>query len=71
MVVLIAMYKAGDFGTLDRKSGQLVRDGNVYEEAETSAVAAQYPTETGPEESIVHIKSHRARMVDTSAGVSG
>ena len=63
-----AIPQAGDFGTIDRKSGEFNCEGNLYDNLETKDIAAQYPAEEMAGEESLIIRSHQARETRNDVG---
>jgi len=56
--------RVGDFGTVNRKSGELSVEGNIYDHASTKHVAQQYPAVEAPDVDFYQIPSYEVRQVD-------
>jgi len=54
----------GDYGTVDRKTGQFEKEGNIYEGEATAQLAAKYPPETAAKESFFEISSDTVTRCD-------
>ncbi|KAL5536603.1 hypothetical protein ACEPAF_426 [Sanghuangporus sanghuang] len=51
--------EAGDYGRVDRKSGQFEREGNIYRDPDVAHIASQFPPSTGP-----RVDTHRIHSMD-------
>ncbi|KAJ6629834.1 hypothetical protein B0H10DRAFT_2208392 [Mycena sp. CBHHK59/15] len=60
--------KVGDYGTLDKETGQFERDGNIYEDASTATLAADHPPQVAAPDEKVVISSETAQQRDFSLG---
>ncbi|KAJ6532885.1 hypothetical protein DFH09DRAFT_1043901 [Mycena vulgaris] len=58
--------KVGDYGTVDKATGQFEKDGNIYDDAETAALAAGYPPQTIPPDEKMVITSETTQGRDFS-----
>ena len=61
--------QAGDFGTIDRKTGKLDCEGNIYDNPETSNISAQYPVEEPAGEESLMIRSYRTKDNKNDVGL--
>ncbi|EKM60622.1 uncharacterized protein PHACADRAFT_189748 [Phanerochaete carnosa HHB-10118-sp] len=66
--------QAGDFGTIDKKSGQFERAGNIYRHSKMAEMAENYPVTVQPSEELYSVHSFHARQVaaraDANSGAS-
>ncbi|EJC99392.1 uncharacterized protein FOMMEDRAFT_170410 [Fomitiporia mediterranea MF3/22] len=53
----------GDYGLVDRRSGQFEKHGNIYQEEDIKDLTLKYPPETGPEVDDYRIHSTNTRTV--------
>jgi len=63
---------AGDFGTINKKTGELVVEGNIYSHVDTKEIASRHPAVPAPEVDQFEIHSYEVRGIDinTSAGAN-
>lgn len=61
--------QAGDFGSIDRKTGTFDREGNIYDDPQTSEIAQLHPAEAMAEEDSMVLQSYRAKAAKQDAGV--
>lgn len=59
--------QAGDFGTVNRKTGEFLVDGNIYTHQDIAPIAQQYPPFEAPETDQYHIHSYHVRGTDVGA----
>ncbi|EKM58694.1 uncharacterized protein PHACADRAFT_253181 [Phanerochaete carnosa HHB-10118-sp] len=62
--------QAGDFGTINRESGQFERIGNIYTYPDTADIARKHPVNSRPAEEVYVIHSHYSKKVEGNAGAS-
>jgi hypothetical protein len=62
--------QAGDFGTINKKTGELLVEGNIYSHVDTKEIASRYPAVPAPGVDQFEIHSYEVRGIDinTSAG---
>lgn len=67
---LTKQTQAGDFGTINKKTGELVVEGNIYTHVDTKEIASRHPAVPAPEVDQFEIHSYEVRGIDvnTSAG---
>jgi hypothetical protein len=63
----LGIKQAGDFGTIDRKTGDLTVEGNIYKHIDIAQIAKQYPPEDSPDLDYYQIPSYEVRPVDHKA----
>jgi hypothetical protein len=56
--------QAGDFGTVNRKTGEFLVDGNIYTHQDIAPIAHQYPPLEAPETDQYQIHSYHVRGTD-------
>ncbi|KAJ7801379.1 hypothetical protein B0H14DRAFT_2895724 [Mycena olivaceomarginata] len=56
--------KVGDYGTLDKDTGRFEKDGNIYEDAATAALAADHPPEIAAADEKIVISSETVQKRD-------
>lgn len=59
--------QAGDFGTVNRKTGELLVDGNIYTHPDIAPIAQQYPPLEAPETDQYQIHSYHVRGTDVGS----
>jgi hypothetical protein len=69
LIVPLPNKQAGDFGTINKKTGELVVEGNIYSHVDTKDIASQHPTFIAPEVDQFEIHSYEVRGTDTNASV--
>jgi hypothetical protein len=60
--------QAGDFGTVNKKTGELTVEGNIYNHIDTAQIAKQYPPVESADVDFYQIPSYEVRPVDSKAG---
>jgi len=65
--------RAGDFGTVNQKTGELLVEGNIYTHQDIAQIARQYPPFEAPETDQYQIHSDHVRGIDvgTDVGATG
>ncbi|KAI9434885.1 hypothetical protein H4582DRAFT_2080554 [Lactarius indigo] len=63
------VIQIGDFGTIDKKSGELKVEGNIYTHSEIKHIAQDYPAFVAPETDLYQIHSQQVRRLDIQADV--
>jgi hypothetical protein len=58
----------GDFGTVNKKTGELTVEGNIYVHIDTAQIAKQYPPVESPDVDFYQIPSYEVRPMDSKAG---
>jgi hypothetical protein len=58
----------GDFGAVDKRTGELVVEGNIYTHADIVGIASQYPPVLLPEVDHFSIHSYEVRGLSINAG---
>ncbi|KAJ7818004.1 hypothetical protein B0H14DRAFT_2840812 [Mycena olivaceomarginata] len=56
--------KVGDYGTVDKDTGRFEKDGNIYEDAATAALAADHPPEIAAADEKIVISSETEQKRD-------
>lgn len=59
--------QAGDFGTVNRKTGEFLVEGNIYTHHDIKPIAQQYPPVEAPETDEYQIHSYHVRATDVGA----
>ena len=59
--------KAGDFGTIYKKTGELIVEGNIYSHGDMAPIANLHPPIQEAEVDHYQIQSHEVRPVDVEA----
>ena len=59
--------QAGDFGLIDKETGELVVEGNIYSHVDTMRIASQYPAVPAPGVDQFAIHSFEVRGIDINA----
>ena len=59
--------QAGDFGTIDKKTGELMVEGNIYSHDDTKQIASKYPAVPEAETNQFAIHSYEVRGMDLNA----
>ena len=59
----------GDYGTIDKETGQFQKDGNIYEDETTAHLADNHKPVMGAPEDILIVSSAGVTRHDLSAGV--
>ena len=54
----------GDYGEIDKKSGEFEKEGNIYDEDGTAGVAAGHPPLTAPRDHVFEISSQNVKRVE-------
>ncbi|KAI0086785.1 hypothetical protein BDY19DRAFT_329722 [Irpex rosettiformis] len=60
--------RAGDFGTINRKTGEFNCEGNIYNNSQTKTIADQYPKQELAAENSFIIRSYRAKERKNAVG---
>jgi len=60
--------KVGDYGTVDKETGQFQKDGNIYKEVTTASLAALHPPHSGTPENTIVISSRGVKHRDLILG---
>ncbi|KAF8266435.1 hypothetical protein EI94DRAFT_1733213 [Lactarius quietus] len=60
----------GDFGTIDKKTGELKIEGNIFTHAEIKHIAQQYPAFVAPETDLYQIHSQQVTRLDVPANAN-
>ncbi|KAH9024613.1 hypothetical protein EDB85DRAFT_2277536, partial [Lactarius pseudohatsudake] len=63
------VIQIGDFGTIDKKSGELKVEGNIFTHPEIWHIAQDYPAFVAPETNLYQIHSQQVRRLDIQADV--
>ncbi|KAN0139777.1 hypothetical protein V8E53_002439 [Lactarius tabidus] len=63
--------QAGDFGTVNRKTGEFLVDGNIYTHPDIAPIAHQYPPVEAPETDQYQIHSYHVRGTDVGTNLHG
>ena len=58
------LLQIGDFGTLDKKTGELNVEGNIFTHPEIKHIAQSYPAYEAPETDLYQIHSQQVRRVE-------
>ncbi|KAH8989627.1 hypothetical protein EDB86DRAFT_2807796 [Lactarius hatsudake] len=61
--------QAGDFGTVNKKTGEFLVEGSIYTHQEISPIARQYPPLETPETDQYQIHSYHVQSTDVGADV--
>ncbi|OCB85154.1 hypothetical protein A7U60_g7780 [Sanghuangporus baumii] len=56
--------EAGDYGTLDRETGQFERQGNIYKEVEIKSITSRFPPIIGPQIDMYQVASLTVKKLD-------
>ena len=59
--------QAGDFGTVDKETGELRVEGNIYTHVDTIRIASQHPVVFAPGVDQFEIHSYEVRGIDVTA----
>ena len=59
--------QAGDFGTINKKTGELIVEGNIYSHGDIAPIANLHPPIQEAEVDHYQIQSHEVRGVDVEA----
>ncbi|KAI0304507.1 hypothetical protein B0F90DRAFT_1625955 [Multifurca ochricompacta] len=62
--------QAGDFGTVNKKTGELMIEGNIYKHNDIATIANQHPLYEAPEVDQYQIHSYEVRGLDARADLS-
>jgi len=63
------LLQIGDFGTIDKKTGELKVEGNVFTHPQIKHIAQDYPAFVAPETDLYQIHSQQVRRLDIQADV--
>ncbi|KAH9042230.1 hypothetical protein EDB85DRAFT_1239832 [Lactarius pseudohatsudake] len=61
--------RAGDFGTVNKKTGEFLVEGSIYTHQEIAPIARQYPPLEAPETDQYQIHSYHVQSTDVGADV--
>ncbi|KAI9438426.1 hypothetical protein BJY52DRAFT_1129605, partial [Lactarius psammicola] len=67
----LKVIQIGDFGTIDKKTGELRVEGNVFTHPEIKHIAQDYPAYVAPETDLNQIHSLQVRRLGIQADVGG
>jgi hypothetical protein len=63
------VIQVGDFGTIDKKTGELKVEGNIFTHLEIKHIAQEYPAFEAPEVDLYQIHSQQVKRLDVQADV--
>ncbi|OCB91508.1 hypothetical protein A7U60_g1243 [Sanghuangporus baumii] len=61
--------EAGDYGQIDKRTGQFEREGNIYRDPEVAHIASKFPPLRGPQVNTLEIHSMDVRGITVSPDV--
>ena len=61
--------QAGDYGSLNRETGQFERQGNIYKEIEVVNITSKFPPVIGPVIDTYQVASLAVKKLDTDYSV--
>ena len=61
------LLQIGDFGVIDKKTGELKIEGNIFTHPETKHVAQDFPAYVAPETDLYQIHSEQVKRLDVKA----
>jgi hypothetical protein len=64
-----SLLQVGDFGTIDKKTGELKVEGNIFTHLEIKHIAQEYPAFEAPEVDLYQIHSQQVKRLDVQADV--
>jgi hypothetical protein len=70
LVDRIPAQQAGDFGTLDKKTGKLTVEGNIYTHPEIKDIAKEFGEVRGPVIDHYQIQSYQMDGIDVNANAN-
>ncbi|KAJ3724157.1 hypothetical protein DFJ43DRAFT_1158007 [Lentinula guzmanii] len=56
----------GDYGTIDKKTGEFEKEGNIYEDVTTAEIATAHPPQTAAKDKTFEISSNHVRRTEFS-----
>jgi len=60
----VGSYQVGDYGAIDKGSGQFEKEGNIYENESMAALAAKHPPQTASKDEIFEISSDHVKRIE-------
>ena len=60
--------QVGDYGTINRQSGEFEKEGNVYDDALTAEIVMDQPPQTTTKDTIFEIASNNVKRVEFELG---
>lgn len=64
------LLQIGDFGTINKKTGELKVDGNIFTHPEIKHIARDYPAFEAVEPDLNHIHSQQVKRLDVRVDVA-
>lgn len=56
--------RVGDFGTIDKKTGEFEKEGNIYDDVSTASLTANYPPLMASKDAVFEISSENVRRIE-------